>query len=273
MIQAVGGIMRIATTVSLLALMSGTAFAQAALDDAGKPQPTVDPSVAPTTGPAETPVEYGVDLRIRRVYVPQSFIELFTERAEGGAASTGLGLDLVRRRGDVELQLGFEFEHIQPPEGVYINSGDSVPQDSVDYILSSKQAGEELGWFTLEFTFINHTKINDKLAFRYGGGAGIGFITGGLKRVDTVCSGGSNSNPYPGCVPQGYTHDGQAGTGVNVPDDAGDPAENPYNLPPVFPVVNAIVGLQIRPAPKAVINIETGIRTLPFFGVSGGYFF
>ena len=31
--------------------------------------------------------------------------------------------------------------------------------------------------------------------------------------------------------------------------------------------------LQIKPTPKAVINIEAGIRTLPFFGFSAGYFF
>jgi len=38
-------------------------------------------------------------------------------------------------------------------------------------------------------------------------------------------------------------------------------------------VVNAIIGFQIKPTEKAVINIEGGIRTFPFFGFSGGYFF
>jgi hypothetical protein len=45
-----------------------------------------------------------------------------------------------------------------------------------------------------------------------------------------------------------------------------------YDFPPVFPVVNAIIGLQIRPTPKAVVNIEGGIRTVPFIGLSVGYF-
>jgi preprotein translocase subunit SecA len=36
--------------------------------------------------------------------------------------------------------------------------------------------------------------------------------------------------------------------------------------------INAILGLQIRPTPKAVINIEGGIRTVPFIGLSVGYF-
>ena len=46
-----------------------------------------------------------------------------------------------------------------------------------------------------------------------------------------------------------------------------------YSLPPVFPVVNAIIGLQIKPIEKLTINIETGIRTVPFFGITSAYFF
>jgi hypothetical protein len=57
--------------------------------------------------------------------------------------------------------------------------------------------------------------------------------------------------------------------------DTGDrPGEvNPYDLPPVFPVINAILGVQIRPISKLTINVEGGIRTFPFVGVSGAYFF
>jgi hypothetical protein len=38
-------------------------------------------------------------------------------------------------------------------------------------------------------------------------------------------------------------------------------------------VLNAIIGAQIHPFDKAVINFEMGIRTLPFIGMSAGYFF
>ena len=40
----------------------------------------------------------------------------------------------------------------------------------------------------------------------------------------------------------------------------------------MFPVVNAIVGLQIRPVEHLFINVEGGIRTLPFLGISIGAF-
>jgi hypothetical protein len=256
--------MRFATSLTLLAFASSTAWAQAALDEDGTPRPTTEATASPTSLEVAAQPEYGAALRLRRVWVPQGMIDLFVERSGGGAANTGFGVELVRRRGNVEIQLGFEFENIQPGGGVWIAKGDNVAGgDEADYILTPEQSGKSLGWFTVEFTFLNHAPITDKLFVRYGGGAGIGFVTGELQKYDVPCAGGAtNDNPEPGCVPTALG--GNAG-GARGP--------SAYNLPPVFPVVNAIIGLQIRPAPKAVINVEGGIRTFPFFGVSGGYFF
>jgi hypothetical protein len=256
--------MRLAPLLTLVGL-TGTAWGGAALDDAGKPQRTTDATAAPdTTQTAETPVEWGADIRLRDVFVPSWMLNLFMDGNPGGNSMTGIGFDAVRRRGNTELQLGFETERIEPKEGVYVN-GDFP---SVDYILSPDHAGENLRWYTIEFTFLNHAPINKYVAIRYGGGAGLGILSGGVKRVDTMCTSGSKESPGTGCVPTTY-----GGQGIVSPDNAGDSEPNPYNLPPVFPVVNAIVGVQIRPVPKAVINIEGGIRLMPFFGVSAGYFF
>ena len=268
--------MRFATlSLIMLTLASGAGVARAgaALADAStaQPQPTTDAAARPDTPDlASDKVEYGFDIRLRRVYLPKALIGLFVSRAAGGAANTGYGVDFVRRRGTLELQLGMEFEHINVAEGVWINSGDNVANgDTVDYILSPDHAGTDFGWFSLEFTFINHMPINKYLSFRYGGGAGLGILTGQVVRYDTACApGATNENPTPYCVPSVY-----GGQGTISPDHPGDKEPNPYGLPPVFPVVNAIIGLQIKPTPKAVINIEGGIRTLPFFGVSAGYFF
>lgn len=261
--------MRFATSLTLLTVLgaSSAAWGQA-LDDEGRPIPTTDPAASPATLETKPAIEYGIDVRLRRVFVPQGMLGLFLDRVPGGASNNGVGIDFVRRRGDLELQLGFEFEHVQPTEGVYINSGENVAVgDQADYILSPEQAGKDLGWFTIEFTFLNHAPISKYVAIRYGGGAGLGILTGGLQKYDVPCVGATNENPEPGCVPQGVTSpSGQTGVAP-----AGAP--NDYDLPPVFPVVNAIVGVQIRPAPKAVINIETGIRTIPFIGMSAGYFF
>lgn len=255
------------------AALATSAVAGPALDDGSSPTSATDPATAAGTPGApteETPVEYGIGVRLRSVHVPQSILELFVDRAAGGASNVGIGVDLVRRRGTVELQLGLEYEHLQVGEGIWINKGDNVGAgDEADYVLSPDHArdNEQLGWFTIEFTFLNHAVINKYLAVRYGGGAGLGIITGSLQHYNVICVGATNNSPDPGCKPTKFNGNGQ--------DSDGQMFNSPvkYDLPPVFPVINGIIGLQIKPTDKAVINIETGIRTVPFFGISGGYFF
>jgi hypothetical protein len=272
--------MRFGTSLGLLAILGtgGIARAGAALDASlapAKSDPATPAPPAPTGTPAEVAdkVEYGIDIRLRSVWLPGSLVGLFVDRAAGGGQNYGYGVDFVRRRGNVELQLGFEYEHLELKEGVYINSGDHVPTDTADYILGPDHAPEKFGWFTAEFTFMNHAALSKNVSFRYGGGAGIGILTGGIYRYDVVCAGGAtNASPEPGCVPGAY-----GGQAAGTADDkSGAPESSPvkYDLhTPVFVVVNAIIGFQFRPTPKAVINIEGGIRTLPFIGMSAGYFF
>jgi len=269
--------------------MAGTAFAGPALDDSSKPAgnspteaPATDPKIDPNTGAVLTgnekpdEIEYGVGVRLRNVLVPKGLLELFLAKAGGGASNVGIGGEIIRRHGNTELQLGFEYEKISVGSGVWIQSNKPVPANEADYVLGSKD-GSNLGWFTLEFTFVNHAVINKWVSFRYGGGAGIGIMTGNLKHYNVVCSAtATNSNPDPGCIPMGRTDligpSGQPGQGT---DSDGHNFQQPvnYSLPPVFPVVNAIIGFQFKPAEHVTINLEGGIRTIPFFGISGAYFF
>jgi hypothetical protein len=268
--------MRFVTTLTLLtiAATTGAAHAGAALDAPPPPPPThtTDPTASPDSlVTAGEKIDYGIDLRLRSVHVPQALLNLFVERSAGGASNTGIGVDLVRRRGNLELQLGFEYEHINVGEGIWINKGDVVPGNDPDYILSPEHSGNQFGWFTVEFTFMNHAPINKYLAFRYGGGAGLGIVTGELDHYNMHCAAGAtNANPEPACTPSRF-----GGQGAYTDPDGNPSGEQQYkySMPPVFPVVNAIIGLQIKPTEKSVINIEGGIRTLPFFGMSAGYFF
>jgi len=249
----------------ITAVVAAPAVASPALDESSPDPATVDPTLA-ATQPAGTPVEFGVGLRLRNVRVPSGILELFVERAAGGASNFGYGVELSRRRGTVELVLGLEFERITVGEGVWIQKDKPVPTNEADYVLAPEHApGEEkLGWFTIDFTFLNHTPINKYLAVRYGGGLGLGIITGGLWRYDVQChSSATNNAPDPGCKPSMLN----GGMGQAV----GGPVK--YDLPPVFPVVNAIIGLQVKATKNLVVNVEGGIRTLPFFGTTVGYFF
>ena len=259
-------------TLSWVALVSsavagGSAFAGPALDDdkAREHPPSTNTALDPTP-PAADAVEYGVGVRARSVWVPKAILELFVDRAAGGAQNFGFGVDLTRRRGTSELQLGFEYERVNVGQGVWINKGDNVAAgDEADYVLSPASSGHQLGWFTVEFTFINHAEINSMLSVRYGGGIGVGVIVGELDHNNIICVGATNSAPEPGCVPPRFNGNGMYSEGTET--------QVPYDLPPVFPVVNAILGLQIKPTEKMTINIEGGIRTLPFAGISTSYFF
>ena len=271
-----------------LALTSAqrVAHAGAALD--GDPaatnaaaNPTTAPAIDANTGAVlaesdkEPEVEYGVGIRLRNTRVPNGLLELFLDRAGGGASNVGIGGELIRRRGNVELQLGFEYEKIAVGQGVWIESGKPVPANEADYVLGAGN-GSNLGWFTMEFTFINHAPITKWLAFRYGGGAGLGILTGSLKHYNEQCSGSAtNSNVDPGCIPNDPRYTGASGQAGQATDTDGHNFQQPvaYSLPPVFPVVNAIIGLQFKPTPQFTVNLEGGIRTIPFFGLSAAYFF
>jgi hypothetical protein len=224
----------------------------------------------PHAGVEPGEVEYGVGVRLRSVWVPRSVLELFVQRAASGAHNYGVGVDLSRRRGDTELQLGFEYERINVGQGVWINKDDNVAAgDEADYVLgpdSTTGSGHQFGWFTIEFTFLNHAEITKWLAVRYGGGLGIGFLLGEVDHYNIICTGATNATPEPGCVPPRFNGTGRYSEGQEtvVKYDLGTP---------VFPVVNAILGLQFRAAERWTINVEGGIRTLPFVGVSSSVFF
>ncbi len=244
-------------------VLTGSAFAQAALDDTSSTAPAT-PEAAPPAADKDA-VEWGVGIRLRNVRIPEAELELFLERAAGGSSTFGIGVDVTRRRGSVELQMGMEYEKISPGEGVWIESGKNVAAgDEADFVLGPDR-GSNLGWLTFEFTFFNHVPINKHIAFRYGFGGGIGIITGALKRIDVLCNGASNDDVEPGCVPPAF-----GGTATETA--GGTPAK--YDLKtPIFPVINMIAGLQYKPAPKVTVNFELGIRTLLFVGFSGSYFF
>src|SRR5207248_8913563 len=105
--------------------------------------PTTDPAVAPNTPDPNDPdrLIYGADLRLREIYMPAGLMGLFVEHVPGGSSSGGWGIDLVRRRGTVELQLGFEHEQIVAADGVWIEKGKNVATgDSADFILGPDHA-------------------------------------------------------------------------------------------------------------------------------------
>jgi hypothetical protein len=196
--------------------------------------------------------EYGVGLRVRGVFEPKGVIELFVKEAASGMFHPGFGLELNRRRGNFELVLGLEYENVSPKDGYYLEKGDDgiSPGETPDFINF-----DGLAWFTADLAFVFHSPINDKVSFRYGAGFGLGLVLGDVLQTDSVCTGRDIQNE---CVKD-------TSPGAQIDD--------PADIPPVFPVVDLLAGFQFKPTPKMTVNLEAGLRTLFFFGLSSTYYF
>ena len=85
---------------------------------------------------------------------------------------------------------------------------------------------------------------------RHGGwGLGLGLMQGRILQTDVVCLGGTPADNT--CM-----------------QDLLGQANKEADVPPVFPVINAIIGLQIRPIKSLALNVEGGLRTTPYVGIS-----
>jgi hypothetical protein len=187
----------------------------------------------------------GVGVRMRYIHVPHQVLELFVERSAGSGSHPGFGIELIREKGDMTFTVGLEYESIAPRDGIYIDKGDRIPDDPVDYV-----EFDGFSWVTLDFSFVGHQKLGTELlALRYGAGLGLGYIRGNVLRTDYVCSDENVSS----------CEQDPAAVDVKNPDP---------DIPPLFPVLNVLVGIQIRPLENVAINSEGGIRTVPFVGTT-----
>lgn len=199
--------------------------------------------------------EYGVGVRLRTVYVPKPVLELFVEEASGGVFKPGFGVELSRRKGNFELVLGLEYENVSPKDGFWLDKGDdpNVPSETPDFLEFN-----DLAWVTADIAFLFNAPFNEQLSLRYGAGLGLGVVLGEILQTDSTCEEGVDD------IQEDCTADRTGASG-----QLNDPAD----LPPVFPVVDLVIGLQWRPIEKFTVNVETGIRTVGFFGISSNYYF
>jgi hypothetical protein len=91
---------------------------------------------------------------------------------------------------------------------------------------------------------------------RYGGGFGLGVLLGDVLQTDAICTGRNVNDP-----------------GVCMVDPNAAQVNEPADVPPVFPVINVVGGVQFRPMPQLLINLELGLRTAPYLGLGTQYLF
>ncbi|WP_428268462.1 hypothetical protein [Haliangium sp.] len=263
----------LAASMTLPAWMSRPAYADEAADEVAEaeaPEAAADEGVAteapkPAKAPeskaaparidrssddgdrigSEPEARYGIGVRLRYVSIPTEALDIFFERTAGGATHPGFGVEFTREKGSTVVALGIEYENIAPKDGIYIEKGDEIPQDPVDYV-----EFDDFKWVSADISIIwNPYIIDDVLAFRLGAGLGVGYIMGDMLQTDYVCTGPDVSS----CMrdPQGELD--------RTPSE---------DVPPVFPIVNVFTGFQLRPFSHLAINVEGGVRTVPFVGTT-----
>jgi hypothetical protein len=243
----------------LLGGVLGGAVAASSGDEAASPEPLDGTGPGGEEGKVvveRTPTSYGVGLRLRRIVVPQGFLELFAQEAASGVQETGLGVELIRRKGNFEISLGVEYERLQPEDGLWLEKGHTPgqPGQNPDYV-----EFRDFGWLGVDLTFAWQLPLHEMVALRYGAGLGLGFVRGDVLQTDTECTGSSTDS----CTQIAE------GTAFQQGLQYKDPAE----LPPVFPVINLLAGAQVRPVKRLAINLEAGMRTVFYFGLTTALFF
>ncbi len=194
--------------------------------------------------PEENPVEWGIGAQARRSRVSVRLQKLFLDGSPGPATQDGGGVTFIRRAKQIDIVLGFGYDQINPEDGYYLSlGGDPLQSGDADYVTFD----DTLKWFTFDVTFIGRAKLHKILALRFGAGVGIGLIRGHGYRTSAICT---SDQLQRDCAP----------------DPAGERQEEPIDVP-VFPVLNVLTGLELRPIRWVALNIDIGLHTAPYVGV------
>lgn len=262
---------RLATALSILVLVLAGAPARAQ-------QPTPPPAPPPTpppvgTAPAaqpeattpppleeektvEEPGAIGVAARLRFIFLPSAILNLFLEHSTS-MSQYSVGAAFVRRKGNFDIEFALEYANVSPKDGFYLEKGNDPGQQGQ---YPDRIHFDNLSMISADATFIWHANIVPTVQIRYGAGIGIGFLLGNIVGTKQMCSAGTSVGDLDNPTANGKCND-IPGTTTNK------------SKPPVVPIVHLLAGVRFKLIDQLSLNIEVGIRDLPFVGANIGYFF
>lgn len=208
---------------------------------------------------------YGIGLRGRWATVPKWLLGLFLAEKQSLSSYT-VGLEGFRRSGSFDLVLGVAWQAMSPPDGNWLGKGQHNAATDTDYVQF-----RDFGAVSVDVAFISRTELNPYVFLHYGGGVGIGIVTGkilGTSNGSPGCatSPGDPTKCYPlisGC-PSGPCSETALANSEGGLDTPGRGARhNEPNVPSVYPLVNLVVGLDFKIPNAGGLELK----------VDGGYFF
>lgn len=229
------------------------------------------PMVAATTQAAPG-ARYGVGARFRATSVPKWLLGLFLDESVPLSSYTG-GVEFFRRSGNFDLVLGVAYQNLSPKDGNWLGHG-NPPDIDTDFVQF-----RNLGSYSVDAALILHTEFNEYVGIHYGGGVGIGIISGKMLKT---------SNGSPGCLDNpgdpalchpvipscdvGPCTEGQLrtteGGGFDGPTSPVRTVDK--RVPAAYPIINLVTGLDVRlpSVPGLAVKIDLGYF-LPYFFLGG----
>lgn len=206
---------------------------------------------------------YQVSARTWFIYTPSFFLDgsfsLHTNMWEDGVANLAYGLEFTTRIPDkFDVVVGLDWANLRTADGYWLEDGDPVVDaDYTESNLSLINADVSLHWFT---------NLNRKENFQwyYGFGLGMGVVLGELTKYDID----------PGTSGCNWTQEERDSQRLDLVDECASDFDNPYidrsqpedRIPPVVPALSLTTGLRYMPTDNLSIGIETGFKTLYFYG-------
>tara|TARA_R110002073_G_scaffold140253_12_gene290977 strand:+ start:43605 stop:44303 length:699 start_codon:yes stop_codon:yes gene_type:complete len=189
--------------------------------------------------------EFGLGVSARQLRLTRGLAELFTESAPPGTRTEGYSIDFARRGKDLEFVFGFGYDRLEATNGYYLQTaGDPLVAGQVDYITF-----DNFEVYTIDAALFSYLELHKVLALRYGAGLGVGVVRGEIQRTDQICT---SENLERDCAA----------------DPDGAQQREAMDIPPAIPIFLVQVGIQFRPTKAIAINIEAGIRNVPYIGAS-----
>ena len=116
----------------------------------------------------------------------------------------------------------------------------------------------------IDVQWIWHAQLSDRVQLRYGGGLGIGIVTGAIYQTKMRC-----------------------GTSVTLsdldnPNACGDPTmaanqvepeKKSDSVPPAVPIINALFGARFLVSDNIAVNVDAGFHDFFFLGMGADYIF
>jgi hypothetical protein len=224
---------------------------------------------------AEPATSWGSSGSARFISIPSWLLSAFTKQ-NVPLSSYGVGVAVFRRQANRDLAVNLSYQAMGPADGNWLGRGHAanIDTDLVQF--------RSFGVVGLDFSSLWRIPLHPDVDFHYGGGLGVGLVTGRLLRVSADgCTEANAADPRL-CKPRYCPAQGPCPESLHArsegPPDGGptDPHRYPDgHVPPVVPVLSALVGFDFHlPAvPGLEVRLDGGFYDALFVGLGGAWIF